>query len=252
MAGVRIAVVINIGITAIADVHWRRWSWRFHQPRHLADRFAAAHHRRARREPARDRRRLFAALGPAPADTRRHPHAAAVDASPRPGQDGTRMIKLENLTKAFETPSGTVIAADRINMDVADGEICVLLGPSGCGKTTTLKMINRLVEPTSGKIYIDGKDTDAVRSGRAAAHDRLRDPADRPLPEHDGRGQRLRRAEAARLGHGEARASGQASSLRRSTSTRRSSSSAIRRNCRAASSSASASRARSPPIRRCC
>ena len=70
------------------------------------------------------------------------------------------MIKLENLTKAFETPSGTVIAADRINMDVADGEICVLLGPSGCGKTTTLKMINRLVEPTSGKIYIDGKDTD--------------------------------------------------------------------------------------------
>ena len=70
------------------------------------------------------------------------------------------MIKLENLTKAFETPSGTVIAADRVNLAVADGEICVLLGPSGCGKTTTLKMINRLVEPTSGKIYIDGKDTD--------------------------------------------------------------------------------------------
>jgi osmoprotectant transport system ATP-binding protein len=70
------------------------------------------------------------------------------------------MIKLENLTKAFDTPAGTVVAADRVNMDVADGEICVLLGPSGCGKTTTLKMINRLVEPTSGKIYIDGKDTD--------------------------------------------------------------------------------------------
>jgi osmoprotectant transport system ATP-binding protein len=72
------------------------------------------------------------------------------------------MIKLENLTKAFDTPAGTVVAADRINMDVADGEICVLLGPSGCGKTTTLKMINRLIEPTSGKIYIDGKDTDRV------------------------------------------------------------------------------------------
>ena len=42
-----------------------------------------------------------------------------------------------------------------------DGEICVLLGPSGCGKTTTLKMVNRLIEPTSGKIYIDGKDTDS-------------------------------------------------------------------------------------------
>ena len=70
------------------------------------------------------------------------------------------MIKLENVTKAFETPAGTVVAADRINMEVADGEICVLLGPSGCGKTTTLKMVNRLIEPTSGKIYINGKDTD--------------------------------------------------------------------------------------------
>jgi osmoprotectant transport system ATP-binding protein len=70
------------------------------------------------------------------------------------------MIRLENLTKAFDTPAGTVIAADRINLEVGGGEICVLLGPSGCGKTTTLKMINRLIEPTSGKIYIDGKDTD--------------------------------------------------------------------------------------------
>src|SRR3954471_24483636 len=71
------------------------------------------------------------------------------------------MIKLDNVTKAFETPAGTVLAADHINFEVGDGEICVLLGPSGCGKTTTLKMVNRLVEPTSGKIYINGKDTDA-------------------------------------------------------------------------------------------
>ena len=71
------------------------------------------------------------------------------------------MIKLENLTKIFETPSGPVTAADHVNMDVAEGEICVLLGPSGCGKTTTLKMINRLIQPTSGKIIINGKDTDA-------------------------------------------------------------------------------------------
>ena len=72
------------------------------------------------------------------------------------------MIRLDNLTKAFETPAGTVVAADHVTLDVADGEICVLLGPSGCGKTTTLKMINRLIEPTSGKIYIDGKDTDRI------------------------------------------------------------------------------------------
>jgi osmoprotectant transport system ATP-binding protein len=71
------------------------------------------------------------------------------------------MIKLENLTKTFGTGSGTVVAADNVNIDVAEGEICMLLGPSGCGKTTTMKMINRLIQPSSGKIYIDGKDTDS-------------------------------------------------------------------------------------------
>ena len=71
------------------------------------------------------------------------------------------MIKLDNVTKAFETSAGTVLAADRVSFEVKEGEICVLLGPSGCGKTTTLKMVNRLVQPTSGKIFINGKDTDA-------------------------------------------------------------------------------------------
>ncbi len=71
------------------------------------------------------------------------------------------MIRLESLTKIFDTPQGTTVAADHINMEVAEGEICILLGPSGCGKTTTLKMINRIVPPTSGKVYIDGKDTTA-------------------------------------------------------------------------------------------
>ncbi|HVE50951.1 MAG TPA: ABC transporter ATP-binding protein [Casimicrobiaceae bacterium] len=68
------------------------------------------------------------------------------------------MIRLDNVTKAFETPSGTALAADRVSFEVAEGEICVLLGPSGCGKTTTLKMVNRLIELTSGKIFINGKD----------------------------------------------------------------------------------------------
>jgi osmoprotectant transport system ATP-binding protein len=70
------------------------------------------------------------------------------------------MIRLENLTKVFGSPQGNVVATDRINMEVPEGEICILLGPSGCGKTTTLKMINRLIMPSSGKIYINGKDTD--------------------------------------------------------------------------------------------
>lgn len=69
------------------------------------------------------------------------------------------MIKLQQLTKVYDTPAGKVIAADHIDLEVPSGEICVLLGPSGCGKTTTLKMVNRIVTPTSGKVLIDGEDT---------------------------------------------------------------------------------------------
>jgi osmoprotectant transport system ATP-binding protein len=69
------------------------------------------------------------------------------------------MIKLDNLTKIFETSNGIITAADHIQMEVPPGEICVLLGPSGCGKTTTLKMINRIISPTSGRVFINGEDT---------------------------------------------------------------------------------------------
>ncbi|WP_165856308.1 ABC transporter ATP-binding protein [Marinobacter sp. JSM 1782161] len=74
------------------------------------------------------------------------------------------MIQLENLTKIFETPKGPVTAADHINMTVPKGEICVLLGPSGCGKTTTLKMINRIVPSTSGRVLINGEDTSGLNT----------------------------------------------------------------------------------------
>jgi osmoprotectant transport system ATP-binding protein len=67
------------------------------------------------------------------------------------------MIRLERVTKVF--PGSSAPAVDHVSMDVAAGEICVLLGPSGCGKTTTLKMVNRLIEPTSGAIYINGRNT---------------------------------------------------------------------------------------------
>ncbi|SDF50976.1 osmoprotectant transport system ATP-binding protein [Limimonas halophila] len=70
------------------------------------------------------------------------------------------MIRLENLSKSFDSPEGTVRAVDNVTLEVPEGEIAVLLGPSGCGKTTTMKMVNRLVAPTSGKIYINGQDTD--------------------------------------------------------------------------------------------
>lgn len=63
------------------------------------------------------------------------------------------MIKAVQLSKNF----GNVKALDNISFEVKEGENLILLGTSGCGKTTALKMINRLIEPSGGEIYIDGK-----------------------------------------------------------------------------------------------
>src|SRR5215207_11613884 len=68
------------------------------------------------------------------------------------------MIRLDRVSKVF----GQTTAVDAVTMEVAAGEVCVLLGPSGCGKTTTMKMINRLIPPSSGKIFLDGRDTDGI------------------------------------------------------------------------------------------
>ena len=65
------------------------------------------------------------------------------------------MIRLESLTKRWDNGQ---VAVDALDLDVGEGEICILVGPSGCGKTTTLKMVNRLVEPTSGRIILAGED----------------------------------------------------------------------------------------------
>ncbi len=65
-------------------------------------------------------------------------------------------IELENLTKRY--PHTERPAVDAINLHIPAGEIVVLVGPSGCGKTTTMRMINRLIEPTSGRIMIGGED----------------------------------------------------------------------------------------------
>lgn len=69
------------------------------------------------------------------------------------------MIKLENIIKRYNDGSE---ALKNINLHCEEGEITVLIGPSGCGKTTTLKLLNRLINPTSGKIYVNGKDTAEV------------------------------------------------------------------------------------------
>jgi len=66
------------------------------------------------------------------------------------------MIKLTQVTKTF--PGATAPAVENLSLEINEGEVVVLVGPSGCGKTTTLKMINRLVEPTSGTITVAGQD----------------------------------------------------------------------------------------------
>jgi osmoprotectant transport system ATP-binding protein len=66
------------------------------------------------------------------------------------------MIRLENVTKTF--PGATRPAVDQLDLDVPAGATCVLIGPSGCGKTTTMRIVNRLIEPTSGRIVVEGED----------------------------------------------------------------------------------------------
>lgn len=63
------------------------------------------------------------------------------------------MIKFQNINKSFRNQK----VLNNINLNINEGELTVLIGPSGCGKTTTLKMINRLIHPTSGSIFINGE-----------------------------------------------------------------------------------------------
>jgi osmoprotectant transport system ATP-binding protein len=65
-------------------------------------------------------------------------------------------IVLDQLTRTY--PGSVTPAVDRLDLEIGAGELVALVGPSGCGKTTTLKMINRLVEPTSGTVWMDGVD----------------------------------------------------------------------------------------------
>lgn len=78
------------------------------------------------------------------------------------------MIYLDGVSKRYPGQDRPAVA--ELSMEIKRGEFVVLVGPSGCGKTTTLRMINRLVEPTAGRIFIDGKDVthadvDGLRRG---------------------------------------------------------------------------------------
>ncbi len=69
------------------------------------------------------------------------------------------VISFDRVTKRYA--DGT-LAVQELSLDVAEGELLCLVGPSGCGKTTTMKMVNRLVEPTSGRVLVQGSDVAGV------------------------------------------------------------------------------------------
>ena len=81
------------------------------------------------------------------------------------------MIELEALTKRFAGAQRP--AVDHLSLSIPAGEVCVLIGPSGCGKTTTMRMINRMIEPDAGRIHVAGRDVmalDAVELRRSVGY----------------------------------------------------------------------------------
>ncbi len=72
------------------------------------------------------------------------------------------MIEFREVSKVY----GGTTAVDRLSLSVPKGQITVFVGPSGCGKTTSLRMVNRMVEPTSGTITVDGQDAAALPAAK--------------------------------------------------------------------------------------
>jgi osmoprotectant transport system ATP-binding protein len=81
------------------------------------------------------------------------------------------VIVIEDVRKRFA--GSATPAVDGLSLSVAAAEVCVLIGPSGCGKTTTMRMINRMIDPDAGRILVGGTDIADRRPGAAAARHRL-------------------------------------------------------------------------------
>ena len=158
------------------------------------------------------------------------------------------MIRFDNVTKRFADGTNAV---DALSIDMPTGEITVLVGTSGCGKTTSLRMVNRMVDPTAGAITIDDRNVMTLPSHELRRgigyviqqvglfpHRKVIDNVT-TVPDAARVGQEAITGAGARA----ARA-GRPRPPRTPTGTRR--------NYRAASSSASAWPGPSPPIRRCC
>ncbi len=73
------------------------------------------------------------------------------------------MLRLDKLTKTYKTGDQALKAVD---LDIPEGQVLALIGPSGAGKSTLIRCINRLVEPTSGEVYLDGTELTKLSAGR--------------------------------------------------------------------------------------
>ena len=71
---------------------------------------------------------------------------------------GENILEVRNLKKYFKSPRGTVHAVDDISFTIEPGKTLGIVGESGCGKSTTGRCILRLVEPTSGQVFFEGRD----------------------------------------------------------------------------------------------
>ena len=120
-------------------------------------------------------------------------------------------VDFDHVSKSYDKPKNKKEAAklkdqpgavNDLSLRVPAGKICVLVGPSGCGKTTSLKMVNRLIEPTVGTDPARRRGRRDARRDRAPPRDRLRHPADRPVPAPDDHRERRDRAAPARLAEG--------------------------------------------------
>src|SRR6476469_1636654 len=97
----------------------------------------------------------------APGGTGRQAHGPNGSFSPVPGvsPEEARMLKIEKLTKVY--PDGTR-ALNEVSLTVPDGQFVVIIGLSGSGKSTLMRCINRLIEPTTGKVWLDDMDITAA------------------------------------------------------------------------------------------
>ena len=82
------------------------------------------------------------------------------------GEERSVKVKIDNVRRVFNTRNGEMIALNGVSLDIMENEFICVVGPSGCGKSTLLNIISGLLEPTSGKVYCDGKEVTGTGTER--------------------------------------------------------------------------------------